>query len=79
VTQNLPEIKLVDLIKLLRALDVLDSATCKGLDDVRYKRNKLAHGPDAYLNYQEKVLFDLASKAENLASFLRAKTTGASK
>lgn len=79
LTQNLPEIRLVDLIKLLRALDVLDNATCSELDNVRDKRNKLAHGPDAYLKYQEKMLYDLASKAENLASFLRVKITGAGK
>ena len=79
VTQNLPEIRLVDLIKLLRALEVLDDATCDELDDVRGKRNKLTHGPDAYLKYQEKVLYDLASKAEKLASFLSTKMSEAAK
>lgn len=79
VTQNLPEIRLVDLIKLLRALEVLDDATCDELDDVRGKRNKLTHGPGAYLKYQEKVLYDLASKAEKLASFLSTKMSEAAK
>ena len=77
VTQDLPEIRLVDRIKLLRALEVLDDATCDELDDVRGKRNKLTHSPDAYLKYQEKVLYDLASKAEKLASFLSTKMSEA--
>ncbi len=73
VTQNLPEFRLVDLIKLLRALEVLDNATCAEFDNVRGKRNRLTHGPEAYHKYQEKVLYDLSSKAEKLASFLSTK------
>ena len=31
----------------------------------------LTHGPSAYLKYREKVLYELASKAEKLASVNR--------
>lgn len=77
--KDLPEIRLVDLIKLIRALEVLDHAVCDELDNVRGKRNKLTHSPDAYLKYKEEALYDLASKSEKLAAFLSIKMSEAGK
>lgn len=73
VTTELPDFKFVDIIKLLRALEIINNDVNKDLNELRRQRNKLVHRPEAYKEFEEKELFELTSKAQKLASLLYEK------
>jgi len=58
------------VIKLLRALDLIDEPTHKKISYIEKKRNRLAHYPDSYAEFGERELFRLSEDATELASKL---------
>lgn len=73
VTTELPDFRFVDIIKLLRALEIINNDVYKDLNELRGKRNKLVHHKKTYKEFEEKELFELTSKAQKLASLLYEK------
>ena len=74
ITTKLPDLRFIDIIKFLRALEVIDTDLYKELNKIRDRRNKLAHRPEEYKGFEEKELFELMIKTQKLASLLYGKS-----
>ena len=71
---ELPDLKWADIVKFLRALDVIGTDIYSELNSIRKKRNKLTHHPEEYRGFEEKELFELMIKTQKLASLLYGKS-----
>jgi hypothetical protein len=74
VTKKLPDFRFTDIITLLSALEIINNDVYKNLNELRVKRNTLVHRPEAYKEFEEKELYELALKALELATLLYGKS-----
>ena len=64
-------LRLVKLNRILITVNLISKEQFKKLEKLRKIRNKLAHRPNAYLDFSEKRLYKLSSEAHMLAIELR--------
>jgi uncharacterized protein YutE (UPF0331/DUF86 family) len=72
------ELRLIELNRLLLVSKLIDKRVYKQLEELRKVRNKLAHKPNAYLEFEEKKLFKLIEKANNTFSILSSTSSSGS-
>ena len=63
--------RLMELNRLLIVSKLIDKDVYYQLEELRDVRNKLAHDPNKYLEFEEIYLFGLSFRAEKIDSFLR--------
>lgn len=71
--EKLPELDFWKIMNFLRIFGQIDKAIHGRLNKIKETRNKLAHNPEAYMEFEEKELFEKDLEAAKLESELLKK------